>query len=139
MRVERAWPKAVGAAGPRECQACVAPPSSPPAPKEAGHAHSLSVIPQNFSSSLTCVNPRSGGFRRNGAIAGKRPMFDAQTTALLRAVLDEVCEAVSRYETSARTHVASMLLEAASKGETSIEGLKQAGRRALSDAPILRN
>jgi phage baseplate assembly protein W len=66
-------------------------------------------------------------------------MFDAQTTALLRAVLDEVCEAVSRYETSARTHVASMLLEAASKGETSIEGLKQIGRRALSDAPILRN
>jgi hypothetical protein len=35
--------------------------------------------------------------------------------------------------------VASMLLEAASKGETSIDGLKQAGRRALSDAPILRN
>jgi len=42
-------------------------------------------------------------------------MFDAETTALLRAVLDEVCESVSRYETSARTHVASMILEAASR------------------------
>lgn len=68
-----------------------------------------------------------------------RRSFDAQTTALLRAVLDEVCEAVSRYETSARTHVASMILEAASKGETSVDGLKQVGRRALSEAPILRN
>ncbi len=36
-------------------------------------------------------------------------MFDAQTTALLRAVLDEVCENVSKYETGARTHVASKL------------------------------
>ncbi|UPK19152.1 hypothetical protein [Bradyrhizobium sp. 131] len=66
-------------------------------------------------------------------------MFDAQTTALLRSVLDEVCEAVSRYETSARTHVASMILEAASKGETSADRLKQVGRSALSGASILRN
>jgi hypothetical protein len=40
-------------------------------------------------------------------------MFDAETTALLRAVLDEVCENVSKYETGARTHVASKILEAA--------------------------
>ncbi|MGY3369883.1 hypothetical protein ACVWZL_007008 [Bradyrhizobium sp. GM2.4] len=32
-----------------------------------------------------------------------------------------------------------MILEAASKGETSVDGLKQVGRRALSEAPILRN
>jgi hypothetical protein len=57
----------------------------------------------------------------------------------LRAFLDEVCEAVSRYETSARTHVASMILEAASNGETSVDRLKHVGRRALGDAPILRN
>ncbi|MGY4596931.1 hypothetical protein [Bradyrhizobium sp. CW1] len=66
-------------------------------------------------------------------------MFDAETTALLRAVLDEVCESVSRYETSARTYVACMILEAASKGETSVDGLKQIGRSALRQAPILRN
>jgi hypothetical protein len=66
-------------------------------------------------------------------------MFDAETTALLRAVLDEVCESVSRYETAARTHVASMILEAARKGDTSVDGLKQIGRSALREAPILRN
>ena len=42
-------------------------------------------------------------------------MSDAETTALLRAVLDEVCENVSRYETGARAHVASKILEAATK------------------------
>ena len=66
-------------------------------------------------------------------------MFDSETTALLRAVLDEVCEGVSRYETAARTHVASMILEAARKGDTSVDGLKQIGRSALREAPILRN
>ncbi|MET4039891.1 hypothetical protein ABIC03_001576 [Bradyrhizobium sp. RT6a] len=66
-------------------------------------------------------------------------MFDAETTALLRAVLDEVCESVSRYETSARTHVAAMILEAASKGETSADGLKRIGVNALREAPIVRH
>jgi hypothetical protein len=61
-----------------------------------------------------------------------------KTTALLRAVLDEVCESGSRYETSARTRVASMILEAASNGETSVDGLKEIGRSALRD-PIVRN
>lgn len=51
-------------------------------------------------------------------------MFDPATTALLRAVLDEVCEDVSRYETGARTHAASRILEAATKGDTSRDRLK---------------
>jgi hypothetical protein len=66
-------------------------------------------------------------------------MFDAETTALLRAVLEDVCESVSCYETAARTHVASMILEAARKGETSVDGLKQIGRSALRGTPIVRN
>jgi hypothetical protein len=66
-------------------------------------------------------------------------MLNAETTALLRAILDEVCESVSRYETAARTHVASMILEAASKGETSVDGLKQVGVNALRKAPIVRH
>jgi hypothetical protein len=64
-------------------------------------------------------------------------MFDPATTALLRAVLDEVCEDVSRYETGARTHVASRILEAATKGDTSCDRLKQVGREALHDAPTM--
>src|SRR3954470_6597971 len=70
---------------------------------------------------------------------GRPTMFDAETTALLRAVLEDVCESVSCYQTAARTHVASMILEAASKGETSVDGLKQIGRSALRGAPIVWN
>jgi hypothetical protein len=64
-------------------------------------------------------------------------MFNAETTALLRAILDEVCENVSKYETGARTHVASKILEAATRGETSAEDLKRIGRSALGTAPTM--
>jgi hypothetical protein len=64
-------------------------------------------------------------------------MFDAETTALLRAVLDEVCENVSRYETGARAHVASKIFEAATKGERSVDDLKRVGRSALDSAPSM--
>lgn len=65
------------------------------------------------------------------------PMFDLAMTALLRAVLDEVCEDISRYETGARTHVASRILEAATNGDTSPERLKEVGREALHGAPTM--
>lgn len=64
-------------------------------------------------------------------------MFDTATTALLRAVLDEVCESVSHREIGARTHVASRILEAAAKGEVSPDGLRQVARQALSHAPTM--
>jgi hypothetical protein len=64
-------------------------------------------------------------------------MLDTATTALLRAVMDEVCESVSAQETGARTHVASKILEAATHGEISPEGLRQVGREALSIAPTM--
>jgi hypothetical protein len=63
-------------------------------------------------------------------------MFDIATTALLRSVLDEVCENISRYETGARTHVASTILEAARKGVRSPDGLREIGREALTKAPL---
>jgi hypothetical protein len=64
-------------------------------------------------------------------------MFDAAITALLRAVLDEVCANVSRNEIGARAHVASRLLEAATRGETSPDRLKQIGSEALREAPTM--
>lgn len=64
-------------------------------------------------------------------------MFDSQTTALLRAVLDDVCQTVSRFETGTRTHVATRILEAARQGETTADSLKQIGRKALGDAPTV--
>ncbi|OKO80730.1 hypothetical protein AC629_27025 [Bradyrhizobium sp. NAS80.1] len=54
-------------------------------------------------------------------------MFDTATTSLLRAVLDEVCESVSRRETGVRTHVASKILEAATNGNVSPEALRTQG------------
>jgi hypothetical protein len=64
-------------------------------------------------------------------------MLDAETTALVRKILDEVCAAVSHDEPGARLHVASKLLESASKGETSAEGLKLVGQQALVGAPTM--
>ncbi|MBB4424406.1 hypothetical protein GGD66_002952 [Bradyrhizobium sp. CIR48] len=64
-------------------------------------------------------------------------MFDPATTALLRAVLDEVCEDISRLETGARTRVASRILEAAAKGDIAADSLKQVGREALHDTPTM--
>jgi hypothetical protein len=64
-------------------------------------------------------------------------MFDSVTTALLRAVLDEICESVSRDQTGTRAHVASKILEAATRGDTSPDDLRQVGRKALSEAPTM--
>jgi hypothetical protein len=61
-------------------------------------------------------------------------MFDTETTARLRAVLEEVCAGVSCNETCARTQVASKILEAAANGETSVDGLKRVGLEALREA-----
>ncbi len=63
-------------------------------------------------------------------------MLDAATTALLRAILDEVCESVSRDETGARAHVASKILETSIKGETAPDRLRQIGREALNEARL---
>ena len=60
-------------------------------------------------------------------------MFDAGITARLRAVFDEVCAGLSCYETELRALVASKLLEAATSGETSVDGLRRIGRQALID------
>ena len=43
-------------------------------------------------------------------------MFSSEVTALLRAILDEVCVDVAEHETSKKARVASILLESASKG-----------------------
>jgi hypothetical protein len=60
-------------------------------------------------------------------------MFSVEVTALLKAVLDEVCEDVSVYDTGKKTLVASRLLECAASGEISAESLRAAGDRALKE------
>lgn len=63
-------------------------------------------------------------------------MFDSVMTALLSAVLEEVCENIPINETGARTHVASKILEAAAQGQLSTDALRTAGRKAL-DRPTM--
>lgn len=63
-------------------------------------------------------------------------MFDAETRALLRAVLDEVCGHVDQYHTATRAHVASKILAAAGK-ECTIEEIRKAGREALRSDPTM--
>jgi hypothetical protein len=64
-------------------------------------------------------------------------MPDAETTALLRAVLDEVCASLSPFDASTRTDVASKLLETARNGRLSLDDLKQAGQEALLRCPTM--
>ncbi|WP_347338870.1 hypothetical protein [Bradyrhizobium nanningense] len=64
-------------------------------------------------------------------------MLNSETIACLRRILDEVCKGLSRDETGIRAHVASKILEAASRGETSIEVLRQVGQNALTSAPSM--
>jgi len=64
-------------------------------------------------------------------------MFDQATTALLRAVLDEVCRSVSREECGARAHLASKILEAATQGEVSPDALKAVGLKASTQSQTM--
>ena len=64
-------------------------------------------------------------------------MFDAaETRALLRAILNEVCEQVGEYQTATRAHVAAQILSAAGR-ETTLDNIREAGREALKTAPTM--
>lgn len=64
-------------------------------------------------------------------------MLEADITALLRAVLDEVCADIPSSATATRQRVASRIFEAARSGHRSVEDLKQAGRAALDSVPTM--
>ena len=59
--------------------------------------------------------------------------FDSQTVMAMRAALDEVCRHIPANSNSARTFVASRILECASNGEQTYDALMLAGRRAVLD------
>jgi hypothetical protein len=64
-------------------------------------------------------------------------MPDAETAALLRAVLDELCASVTSTDNITRTHVASTLLATAQQGDISFDELKAAGAEALRRPPTM--
>jgi hypothetical protein len=64
-------------------------------------------------------------------------MPDAEMTALLQAVLDEVCAEIPAWDTTARERVAMKLCDVVRSGCSSVDELKQAGRDALIRAPTM--
>ena len=64
-------------------------------------------------------------------------MLDAETAAMLRVVLDEVCADISPFYTATRTHVASSLLEKTRQADSSLDDLRQAARNALRRPPTM--
>jgi hypothetical protein len=62
-------------------------------------------------------------------------MFVSETTALLRAILEEVCHNVDRSQNATRAHVAAGILAAAGRGRITAEDVREAGREALKTAP----
>jgi hypothetical protein len=63
-------------------------------------------------------------------------MIDIETRAMLRAILEEVCEHVDQYQNSTRAYVAAQILAAAGRDVT-IESIRMAGREALRKAPMM--
>ncbi|WP_298876162.1 hypothetical protein [uncultured Bradyrhizobium sp.] len=64
-------------------------------------------------------------------------MPDAEMTALLQAVLDEVCADVPPWDATTRARVAMRLRATARQDSCSPEDLQRAGRDALIRAPTM--
>lgn len=64
-------------------------------------------------------------------------MLDAETAAMLRVVLNEVCADISPLDTATRTHVASSLLEKTRQANSSLDDLRQAAITALRRPPTM--
>ena len=64
-------------------------------------------------------------------------MLEAELTALVRDILDEVCAEVPPSEIATRQRVAAKILEAARKDHWSVDDVRQAAREALNSAPTM--
>jgi hypothetical protein len=64
-------------------------------------------------------------------------MPDAETAAVLRTVLNEVCVDISPFDTAIRTRVAAHLLEKATQADISLEELREAASNALRRPPTM--
>lgn len=64
-------------------------------------------------------------------------MPDAEMTALLRAVLDEVCAEIPPWDTTTRERVAARLNDLVRLEQRSVDDLKRAARDALIRAPTM--
>ena len=91
-------------------------------------------IPE-FVQRLTWVNAGNLNSPEGEVLEYGVVMFDEQTRAVLRAILDEVCEDVGKYQNAARAYVASKILVAAAGRDLTVDELRDAGRAALKSVP----
>ena len=63
--------------------------------------------------------------------------LDSQIISALRTVLEDVCGHLPLNSTTARTFVASKILECAQGGQQTYDELKEAGQVALKTAPTM--
>jgi hypothetical protein len=63
--------------------------------------------------------------------------LDGNIISALRTVLDDICGHLPASSVTARTLVASTLLEAARSGQPTYDDLKEAGLQALKSAPTM--
>jgi hypothetical protein len=63
--------------------------------------------------------------------------LDSKTLSALRTILDDVCSHLPLSAISARTLVASRILDRAQTGHQTFDELKQVGLEALRTAPTL--
>ena len=61
-------------------------------------------------------------------------MLDNETIACLRLVLSEVCTGLSPYNSEVRTRIASRMLDAANRGDTTVEQLREIAWATLREA-----
>jgi hypothetical protein len=59
--------------------------------------------------------------------------FDNETVTAMRTALDEVCQHVPVSATSARTIVATRILQRANEGKACYDDFREVGRRAILD------
>jgi hypothetical protein len=81
--------------------------------------------------SLPVSKPQIATARLSHIRGSAMKKFDAETVATMRSALQEVCKNIPMRSTSARTLVASKILECASNGKHTRDLLVAAGRRAV--------
>jgi hypothetical protein len=64
-------------------------------------------------------------------------MFDADTRAVLRALIEEICNKAGQYENAARSQVTAKILAAAGKEALTLDELREVGEDALKSTPTM--
>ncbi len=97
----------------------------------------LGVEVMGFWHRLTHLNSVPDRLRYDEPPLGHLSLARSCAAARLRATDNEVCDSNSRHEIGARTCLASKILKAATRGDTSSDGFMRLGREVPSCSPTM--